>query len=168
MIMQIFDEARESLVTYYILPLCGISYKAFGIHFLDCRLTKNHKEVVVTLMPLCEEEYFKNVNFKCEHTDNLTTFVRFTIPEKFKKDVNEFAKGNYSNMSSETKETIYKHSGLYYNKQIGDQKVTDMKLLVLSKHKKLRLWLMDNMQFKLCDRGEFIVLENPNSIYYEQ
>ena len=164
--MGIFDEVRESLVGYYILPLCGISYKAFGIHFLDCRLTKNHKEVVVTLMPLCEEEYFKNVNFKCEHTDNLTTFVRFTIPEKFKMDVIQFSQGAYSSMSVEAKETIYKHSGLHYNKQIGDHRVTDMKLLALSKHKSLRLWLMDNCGLKLCDKGEFIVLENQNSIYY--
>ena len=165
--MQIFDEVRESLVTYYILPLCGISYRAFGIHFLDCRLAKNHKEVVVTLMPFCEEEYFKNVNFKCEHTDNLTTFVRFTIPEKFKSSVEEFAKGNYSKMSPGAKENIYKHSGLHYNKSVGDHKVTDMKLLALSKHKSLRLWLMDNCGLKLCDKGEFIVLENPNSIYYD-
>lgn len=166
--MEIFDEARESLVTYYILPLCGISSKAFGIHFLDCRLTKNHKEVVVTLMPFCEEDYWKNVNFKCEHTANLTSYVRFTIPEKFKDSVEEFAKGNYSKMSTGAKETIYKHSGLHYNKSVGDHKVTDMKLLALSRHKNLRIWLIDNMQFKLCDRGEFIVLENPNSIYYEQ
>ena len=165
--MQIFDEVRESLVTYYILPLCGISSKAFGIHFLDCRLTKNHKEVVVTLMPFCEEDYWKNVNFKCEHTANLTSYVRFTVPEKFSKDVDEFAKGNYSKMSDLAKKVIYKHSGLPYNKQIGDVKVTDMKLLALSKHPKLNLWLVSMYNLQLCHKGEFIVLENPNSIYYE-
>ena len=50
--LQILDETKESLVAYYILPLCGISFGAFGIHYLDCKLTKDLKEVVVILMPM--------------------------------------------------------------------------------------------------------------------
>ena len=162
----IFDEVRESLVGYYILPLCGISYKAFGKHYLNCKLSRKHREVIVYLQPLCEEQYWKNPNFKCEHTNNLTTYVRFIIPEKYLQDVIVFASGLYSQMSEEAKEQIYHHSGLYYKKRIGDHIVTDKKLLALSKHKALRDWLLDQHVIKLCDKGEFIVLENQQIIYH--
>lgn len=166
--MQIFDEVRESIVTYYILPLVKLSYKAFGTHFLSSKLSRNCKEIIVQLMPLCEEEYWRNPYFKTDYTKDLTTYAVFTLPEEFTNDIKLFTEGKYSKMSDKAKETIYKHSGLHYNKKIGEHIVTDMRLLALSKHKVLRTWLIDNQQLKLCDENEFIQLKNPNIIYHGQ
>ena len=164
--MEIFDEVRESLVTYYILPLVKLSYKAFGKHFVTCRISENLKEVVVYLMPFCEEEYWRNPNFKTDYTKDLTTYAIFTLPEEFTEDIKLFSEGKYSKMSDKAKEVIYKHSGLHYNKKCGEHIVTDMKLLALSKHKVLRSWLIDNQKLRLCDKNEFIQLENPDIIYH--
>ena len=163
----LLDENKESIVAYYILPLVDMSFKAFNSFYVNCKLSRNHKEVIVYLIPLCPEEFWKNESYKLDYTSNLTTYAVFTIPEEFSSDVKLFVEGKYSKMSSKAKDKIYKHSGLHFNKKMGEIVVTDMKLIALTKHKALRSYLIDNQMLLLCDNGEFIKLKNKDIIYHE-
>ena len=68
-------------------------------------------------------------------------------------------------MSQLAKNKIYKHSGLYYNKQIDNLIVTDMKLLALSKSPILRNYIQDIFKVRIGKNLELLQLKDKNSIY---
>ena len=160
-----FDEERESIVAYYILPLVRLSFKAFGVYYINCKLSRNLKEVIVYVLPLCTEEFWKNENYKTDYTENCTTYIVYAIPDRFLNDVKLFSEGKYSRMSNEAKSMIYKHSGLKFNYKLGDFHITDKKLLVLTKNRHLRKWLTDQGILEEPIRQEYIVLKNKDIIY---
>ena len=160
-----FDEERESIVGYYILPLLGINKKTFGVYFKDAKLLPSKDAVVVELYKGCKEPFWENKFYQTDYTIDSTTFAIFSLPEEFKEDINLFCEGKYSQMSQLAKSKIYKHSGLYYNKQIDNLVVTDMKLLALSKSPILRNHIQDTFKIRIGKNVELLRLKDKNSIY---
>lgn len=163
---KLFDEEKESLVAYYLLPLLKISYRKFGAYFLDAKLTRDLSGIVVILAHGCKDPYWEHENYQNDYDTNLHTIVLFSIPDEFKSDVELFSNGKYSKISDLAKGLIYKHSGLYYNKQIDNKIVTDKVLLALTKNKVLEEWILREYGIKKGKNSEFIKLENKEIIYF--
>ena len=161
-----FDESKESLVGYYILPMIKLSFKTFGPFFKSAHLNRDGTAVRVTMSAGCREPFWENSYYQTDWTIGGTTFALFAIPEREQEDVALFMKGKYSKMSESVKLRIYRYSGLFYNKQIQHVVVTDMKLLVLTKSPILKQWIYDNYGIRKGKNSEFIQLKNKESIFY--
>jgi hypothetical protein len=166
--VEIFNEEKESLVTYYILPLIRLNFRAFGYHFLDCRLYRSMDAIQLTLMKGCKESYWEHPNYQHDYNVGGKVLVTFSLPAEFGDDILKFCEGKYSQMSDSAKNLIYKHSGLFYNKQIDKLVVTDMKLLALTKSQVLRDWIRDNYKLVFGNKLELIKLKDKESIYVER
>lgn len=160
-----FDEERESIVGYYILPLLGINRKTFGSYFKDAKILSSKDAVIVELYKGCKEPFWENKFYQTDYTVDSSTFAIFSLPEEFNDDIGLFCEGKYSQMSQLAKNKIYKHSGLYYNKQIDNLIVTDMKLLALSKSPILRNYIQDIFKVRIGKNLELLQLKDKNSIY---
>lgn len=163
--MEILNETTESLVSYYLLPMVGINFRTFGPYFVDALLYPDVDVIRVELLTGCKEEYWNNPNYQGDYTKDNKTFVIFAIPEQFSEDVAMFKKGKYSHFKPETKKLIYDRSGLHYNKQIDNLIVTDMKLLALSRHPKLKEWIEESTGLRYGSNVELIRLKNPSRLY---
>ena len=161
----IFDEEKDSLVTFYILPLLKINFRTFGHYFKDCRLFRSKDAIRVELFPGCKEKYWDHENYQSDYNKDGNVFVIFSIPEEYLEDVEIFCNGKYSQMSQKTKQVIYKHSGLFYNKQIDNLIVTDTRLLALTKSPILKEWVRKTHKLIYGSKAEMIRLKNKEGIY---
>lgn len=163
-----FNENKESLVDYFILPLVGLSYRAFGPYFKEAKLSRDLLSVRVKLSGGgCSEKFWDNPNYQTDWDQGSNTYAVFRIPEEFKDDVKVFATGKYSKMSDVVKKVIFKGSGLHYNKRIDNLIVTDMKLLALTKSPILKEWIEKQYRVKKGKNVEFLRLKNKDIIYYD-
>lgn len=162
----LFNESKESLVGYYILPLVGMSYRAFGPYFKKAHIDREHSVVRVTMSRGCAEEYWNNNFFQVDYDEGENTYALYRIPEPYKDDVDLFAQGKYSQMSRGAKKTICNGSGLFYNKQIDNMVVTDKRLLALTGHPVLKQWVEETFEITKGKKSEYIKLKNKESIYY--
>lgn len=162
---EIFDEEKDSLVTFYILPLLKINFRTFGYHFKTSLLFRTKDAIQVELFPGCKEKYWEHENYQSDYIRDGVVYVIFSIPSEFKEDVEIFCKGNYSQMSQKTKKIIYEYSGLYHNKQIDNLVVTDTRLLALTKSPVLKEWILKTYRLKYGENVELIRLNDKDSIY---
>lgn len=162
-----FDEEKESLVAYYLLPACQLSFKTFGLFFKDAKISRDFTTVRVEMSAGCKEPFWENLFYQTDWTENNTTFAIFRFPQIFVADVELFANGKYSKMSDNLKKRIYRYSGLFYNKRIDNTIVTDKKLLALTKSPLLKEWIEATYKVKKGRNSEFIQIKNKNIIYYD-
>ncbi|WP_428743178.1 hypothetical protein [Tenacibaculum sp.] len=163
-----FDEEKESLVAYYLLPACQLSFKTFGLFFKDAKISRDFRTIRVEMSSGCKEPYWENLFYQTDWTENNITFAIFRIPDIFIKDVELFALGKYSKMSDNLKKRIYRLSGLFYNKRIDNTIVTDKKLLALTKSPILKEWIESTYKVRKGKNSEFIQLKNKDSIFYDK
>lgn len=163
----IFNEEDSRLVAYYMLPLVQLSYRAFGPYFKRALINRDHNVIRVEMSEGCAEPFWENKFYQTDYSAKGTVYAFFRFPDMLRADVNIFASGKYSDMSKKAKERIYKHSGLYYNKQIDNLIVSDVRLLALSKSRKLKDWVEETFGVKKGKNTEFIKLKNKESIYYD-
>ena len=162
-----FNEERESLAAYYILPLLNLSFKTFGSYYKAAKINRDLDCIRLELTPGCTEKFWEHWCYQVDYDRGNTTFAEFRIPLGFKNDLKIFASGKYSKISTRSKKLIYKHSGLHYNKQIDNLVVTDMKLLALTQSQILKDWLIDNYRLKIGKKAELIIIKNKENIYYD-
>ena len=164
--IKFFDEERESLVGYYLLPLLGLSKNTFGQFYQDAKITRDRDAIVVYLYPGCKEPFWENENYQTDYTVDRVVYAVFAIPKEWKEDIDLFCEGKYSRMSELAKSKIYKSSGLTYNKQIDKFIVTDMRLLALTRSPILKQWMRENYKIISGANVECIRLKNKDIIYH--
>lgn len=162
-----FDEEKESLVAYYLLPILGFGFKLFGKYFYSAKISKDCRSIKITLYKECKVKIWDYKHYQTDWPQGKFIHVLFGIPETYIEDVKVFSEGKYSKLSGRLKRRIYEYSGLFFNKQIDNTIVTDMRLLALSKSPILRNWLVEDQGVELDKRSEFIKLKNKDSIYYD-
>lgn len=101
--------------------------------------------------------------------DNCLVFV---IPSKYKRDMQMFLQGRYSEMSEESKDCIRTFSGLSYRKEStlnnGSKSYeTDARLLALTKDPNLREKLEQELNVRLDNRLELISPPRSTELWVE-
>ena len=150
-------EPNDSLVNYYILPLLGYNKHSFGgdKYFINSYLSRDY-ELIVMVKPDCPIRYWEFEHFKTDFNKDGDLVLIFHIDGKFKQDLGKFISGNFSKMSTFAKDLIYKNSGLFYKKKLGDVIVTSKILLALTRSKALKSWLQEEYGIELSEEEEVI------------
>ncbi len=132
-----------NLCTWYVLPLIGLNKADFSdCNFIDSYLTKDLASVVVQIVDinLCSKQMDKHKDFSSKFCEEECEFLKFSIPVPWLKDIQTFADGRFSQLSSEAKDLIRRNSGLKYKQkdEAGNLR-TDAILLALEKAHPLKL-----------------------------
>lgn len=148
----------DTLVTYYLLPLCGVNKTTFGKSFKTSYVNKEGTKVFVELKKNMVAPLYKEaVNYEAEIVIGTTKFVTFKLPLNMHESAQRFIEGKYSHMSSTAKKIIYKTSTLPYNKRAGSFAVSSPILQALDRTKTLRTFLLDYIgETDLPPNAEFI------------
>lgn len=163
-------EAKKStnLCSTYILPLLGLSRYSFGPvdKFINSYVSTDDEHIVVecsnpfTLVITC------HANFKFSMENNGIYTAVFSIPTFYKKDVEKFKVGKYSQFSNSAKDLIRKKSGLKYKVPIqGGGYRSAMELLALDKDKELKKYWEGLLNVELSDDAELASIPGEDNFY---
>lgn len=140
--MSLLIPEKDTLVTYYILPLLGVNKDSFAKSFVSSFISKDGQHVYVELSKnMVSPNYKSTVTYLTEIVKERTLFVVFRVPLELKEDVNWFLSGSYSKMSNKSKKIIYATSTLPYNRTMGSFSMSHPILQALDKTKTLRQFL---------------------------
>lgn len=148
----------DNLVTYYMLPLVNVNKLTFGRSFSTSYINKKGTKIFIEMhYQMITPNYKLTSTFESDIIIDDLTFAIFRIPEEFKADANLFITGDYSKMSKEAKQLIYKTSTLPYNTTMDSFKVSHPVLQALGKTKRLRTYLLEYLRVdELADSDELI------------
>jgi len=110
-------EIKLNKSSVFVRGILGYEFDFFSDDYINTYLLNysNNDFLVVFQTPVERAELYNNVIFKQLQTDSryvshqeLDKYIiyRFTIPEKFRSDIEKFKGGHYSSCSKEYKETI--------------------------------------------------------------
>jgi len=148
---------KDTLVTYYMLPLLGLNKKSFYNCFAGSYIDKKGELIYVKLIkrPL-SIAYKSNENYVTEAKIKDSVHLIFRVPYHFTPDTKLFIQGKYSRMSKEAKKCIYNYSGLPYNQTMDSFKVSHPALQALTRTKKLREYITDFLDYQVNENDELM------------
>lgn len=141
-----------NLCTYFLLPLLGLSEYSFGEgNFTNSFVDRNGEFLYVAihsfdLVPLDVRQGVEKVK-----TTDGTLYMRFRFPDLWKADIERFAKGKYSTMSTTAKQAIRTYSGLMYKDEREGTMYTDFRLVALERSQSL----VDELKSHLYSEQDF-------------
>lgn len=152
------EKRSFNLCTTYILPLIGLNKFSFGNNndsYINSYLSEDDSHVIVELQGYVSNLIANHANYRFAYPKEGHNFVVFELPSSFKKDVQRFREGKYSEFSEDAKKLIRKKSGLKYKVPVVGGKVeTDIALLALDKDQELREYLEKKLGVKLAESAE--------------
>ena len=155
--MSLLIPKGDNLVTYYLLPLLGLNKKSFGdcfhASYVDCTGDSVYVELRKNMVT---PTYLTNPNYVSRLVIKERVFLIFLIPTNLTIDSAKFIRGQYSDMSRESKKIIYKTSTLPYNKTMGSFAMTHPVLQALDKTKTLRSFLVNELDVVINSNNELI------------
>ena len=147
--MALFVPKRDTLVTYYILPLCGANKKTFGNAFRASYISKKGYNVYVKIgRRLVTPHYKQDPQYRAEVIIKGDIYLIYQIHLDHVQNLDLFREGRYSEFSKEAKKIILKTSTLPYNKSSDSHKLSHPSLQALSRNKALRNYLENFLQCK--------------------
>jgi hypothetical protein len=164
--MALFVPKRDTLVTYYILPLCGANKKTFGNAFRSSYISKNGYNVYIKLgRRLVTPHYKSDPQYRTEVIIDGDIYLIYQVHLDHIRNLDLFREGRYSEFSKEAKKIIYKTSTLPYNKSSDSHRLSHPILQALSRHKALRKYLEDFLGVKEIP-GTNELIDKPSEDWY--
>ena len=138
---------ERNLCTWYILPLVGLNPAYFvDVNFVNSYLVKDKMQIAVEIYSpdLCYNLQFVPSYEKTTEMD-MRFFMIFNIHEGWKRDVDFFTAGLFSQFSEEAKRCIIEVSGLSYKTPDENGSThTSAILMALDRSVKLRdAWILE-------------------------
>lgn len=166
--MTLLIPEKDTLVTYYLLPLIDVNKVVFGKTFKTSFVDMKGENIYVELKRNMISPIYKNrVAYRCEVVIPDGFFIKFEVPKKYLTDVKLFINGKYSKMSRDAKRVIYTSSTLPYNQTMDDFKMTHPILHALGNTKKLRAFLIDYLDVKVIPETEELIDKPDESWFIE-
>lgn len=128
-----------NVCSIYILPLIGLNSTSFGVgNFITSRVSEDDSYLVVELKQL-NTVVTQNPFYKFNFMKDGSVQAVFQLPPEFKKTLELFREGKYSQFSEAVKNQIRKRSGLRYKVAQPDGSFRSAReLLALDKDKELK------------------------------
>jgi hypothetical protein len=161
----------QSILKYYLVPLCGIPPQIMG----------HNRNVDYTLINKAGTEIYIHIkkydrrmdglrdepSFKYHVDLNGKKFYVFSVPLKYRDDVQKLLKGDYTLMSKETKDYICKASGLNLNKKSGVFTDSSTVLQALYSDSPLKYMLAEYLDIRVTELPREMISKIPeNSLLF--
>lgn len=153
---------NHNICSYFLLPLLGLSVTHFGDNFENSYLSPDKDEIYVKVKDLSLLSYEQQQQFSLVVTAAGTEYLMFRFPDMWKKDLDIFKLGKYSEMSDEAKDMIMNYSGLLNN--LSTTGMLDFRLAALRKEPVLAEMIAEQLDVSIDSVNE--LLEPPGERMY--
>lgn len=170
---EFFEDVNDhTRATYYVLPLISLNKFSFGPpeNFINAYLSKTSSKLLVKVK---NSSLAYPIVFNESPLESFTdTELVFTIPGQFKRDLEMFWQGRYSQFREEAKRQIMAHAGLAVNAdRLGEdgvkQKYTDARILILDRDPLIRKYLEEELRIGIDPKSELLSPPKEDEVYKE-
>jgi len=154
---------KENLCTYFVLPLLKLNKLRFvaETNFIDSYLSRDCLNIYVKVV---DTKFFEHRMVMHPQYQGIwedmegKKYVQYSIPLKWKADIQLFIEGKFSKMSESAKEMIRINSGLLFRerRESDNMIITDVRLLALERSIAVRQMWEDHYGVTLSDDQELL------------
>ena len=167
------ERQGDNLANFHILPLLKLNKASFGEdNFMNAYISEKRDYIIVRVIELEDgliTAMEKHPHYVTDIEDDGKYLILFTIPEEFKKEVDKFTEGKYSEFSDTAKDLIRTYSGLKYNVKVttskGTAQVTHAFLRALVKDNDMRIQMEDYLGVKIDKSQELLAAPHEQNYY---
>lgn len=120
---------EENYATYLALPLLNLNKNSYDEGFLNAYFTNNGK-ILVLLDPDCTgNSYWSHPDYLTDLPTGNGLAVLYRCPKQFEQDMSKLINSEFSKISEEAKQQIYRHSTLIVDFTRKDKVVVSSPLI---------------------------------------